>query len=461
MGHWFENNAPRAYLTARSESRYSVSIMGLIHLEESALNVIFPRFISNMVLVATAWAAWLFLTSCRWSHASSAEGDIGPSAAVHVSLKSNGLPDEFFLPGHDTECSNRIIGYRFVAWLDDGHVAVGFNTSPNCRLGPDRMVQGELRILMFDLNGTMTAKRDMPYLADGNGELVADGEAMPGPGGTLLIRIESVNLDEEGRHESPSSVRLLDSKLRDIVQMDRFLEQTTLVEHALVFQEGIVFSGPRNYSILSGPDLKHVEKRQVDWPAGTRTRKFGEHEIAFIHCEQEFKPGQFVSTNVVLAGAKVRCSLNVLGEKEDFWTRQLADGQGANVVGVLGDGSVVGETYKNSAHNLVLWRKDRDPELLPWVPAPLDGEINSSSGDFSRYAMLAVSQDRPCNPLTRVIGGSCDDQADGRWFIFDRKLGQPVVNRAFPRNGRAALSPDGLHYASFEAGELRVYSLPK
>jgi len=26
--------------------------------------------------------------------------------------------------------------------------------------------------------------------------------------------------------------------------------------------------------------------------------------------------------------------------------------------------------------------------------------------------------------------------------------------------GRAALSPDGLRYASFEAGELRIYSLP-
>jgi hypothetical protein len=35
------------------------------------------------------------------------------------------------------------------------------------------------------------------------------------------------------------------------------------------------------------------------------------------------------------------------------------------------------------------------------------------------------------------------------------------VNQRFPKNGRAALSPDGLHYASFEAGELRIYSLPK
>jgi hypothetical protein len=35
----------------------------------------------------------------------------------------------------------------------------------------------------------------------------------------------------------------------------------------------------------------------------------------------------------------------------------------------------------------------------------------------------------------------------------------PLVNRSFPKNGRAALSPDGLHYASFEANELRIYTL--
>jgi hypothetical protein len=102
--------------------------------------------------------------------------------------------------------------------------------------------------------------------------------------------------------------------LKDVAQVDRFLEQTTLVEHDLVFQDGVVFTGPRNYSILSGPGLKNVDRQQVDWPSGTRDRKFGAHELAFIHCEQELRPGQYSSSNVVSAGAKVRCTLNVLAQ---------------------------------------------------------------------------------------------------------------------------------------------------
>jgi hypothetical protein len=57
------------------------------------------------------------------------------------------------------------------------------------------------------------------------------------------------------------------------------------------------------------------------------------------------------------------------------------------------------------------------------------------------------------------MGTKCDEGGDGRWFIFDRSAQSPLVNRSFPKNGRAALSPDGLHYASFEANELRIYTL--
>jgi len=107
--------------------------------------------------------------------------------------------------------------------LDRENVAVGFNTSPNCRQSPDRKVSGILRILVFDFKGALKASREIPYLADGNGEIVADGEAMPGPGKTLLVRIESVNLDPEGRQESKSGVRLLDANLKDLAQLDLFL----------------------------------------------------------------------------------------------------------------------------------------------------------------------------------------------------------------------------------------------
>src|SRR5208282_571455 len=138
----------------------------------------------------------------------------------------------------DTKCSSQIIGYRFVVWLNNQNVAVGFNTSPNCRLSPDRKVDGVLRVLVFGLDGKLKASRVLNYLADGNGELVADGEAMPGPNNTLLVRIESVNLDPEGRQESKSGIRLLDANLKDVAQRDLFLEQTTFVDHDVVTEGG-------------------------------------------------------------------------------------------------------------------------------------------------------------------------------------------------------------------------------
>jgi hypothetical protein len=218
----------------------------------------------------------------------SAQTDIGPSASVRVSLKADGLPDGFFQPGADTKCASQIIGYRFVVWLDNQNVAVGFNTSPNCRLSPDSEVSGNLRLLVFDVGGALKASRALSYLADGNGELVADGEGMAGPNDTLLVRIESVNLDREGRHESKSGVRLLDANLKDVAQLDGFLEQTTFADHALVFQDGFTVSGPRAYSLLDGPGAKRISHRKVDWPAGAMDRKFGERAFAFMLCGQNF-----------------------------------------------------------------------------------------------------------------------------------------------------------------------------
>jgi type IV secretory pathway VirB10-like protein len=62
---------------------------------------------------------------------------------------------------------------------------------------------------------------------------------------------------------------------------------------------------------------------------------------------------------------------------------------------------------------------------------------------------------------TYAIGDRIVIPSGARVYVFDRKSSQPIVSRALPKSGRAALSPDGLHYATFEAGELRIYSLPK
>jgi hypothetical protein len=404
------------------------------------------------------------LVGCRsaQTHASSGEGDLGPAADVRISLDKYGLPAGFFQPGFDTKCASQIIGYRFVVWLDYQHVAVGFNTSPNCRQSSDREVAGSLRVLVFDINGNLKASRTIPYLADGNGEIVTGGEGIPGPNGTLLIRIESVNLDKEGQHESKSGVLLLDANLKDVAQLDGFLEQTTLVDHALVFQKGLALTGPRTYSILDGAGPKEIAQRQVDWPTGAMDRKFGEHGFAFMLCGQQLRHGEYTSTNVVHEGAKFRCSLNAQGEDGKVWAIPLEDGETAALVGLLGDGSVVGQVQVKGSNGgrLVIWRKDGHPEALPWLTPQFEGNVDTATRGFSRYASFATNDGRPCNPIAKLLGTACDEGGKGRWLVFDRSSHTPVVNRTFPKNGRAALSPDGFHYASFESSELRIYSLP-
>ena len=407
------------------------------------------------------WINLLFGCSTAHTHPASKQTDIGPVANVQVPLRANGLPEGFFRPGADTKCSSQIIGYRFVVWLDSQNVAVGFNTSPSCRPAPDRKVSGVLRVLVFGQKGSLKASRDLSYLADGNGEVVADGEAMPGPNGTLLVRIESVNLDEEGRHESESGVRLLDANLKDVAQINRFLEQTTFVDHALVFQDGFTLNGPRTYSILDGAGPKEIAHRQVDWPTRAMDRKFGEHGFAFVLCGQELRPGEYANTKVVHVGAKFRCALNALGDNGHPWSAPLQDGETASIVGLLNDGSVAGQVHgeNSSAGRLVIWGKGGQSEVLPWLPPLFEGTIDTATPDLSRYATFATNDAHPCNPIGRVLGTACDEGGDGRFFVFDRSSQFPIVNRGFPKNGRAAMAPDGLHYASFESNELRIYSL--
>lgn len=337
-----------------------------------------------------------------------------------------------------------------MVWLNPNELVVGFNTSPNSRVVPDRKVDGSARLLVFRLNGELKTKRDIPYLADGNGEIVAEGEASAGPKGTLLFRIQSVNLDEQGRNESKSGVLLLDSNLQDIARIDRFLEQTTFVDHALIFQEGFTLGQSRTYDVLDGSPPLQVRRWQLDWPVDARDRKFGEHELAYMVCQQELRPNEYVTTGIIYAGAKQRCKMIAVGETQDTWNVSLKDGETAAIVGLLADGSVVGNISGpekgNNAGQLVLWKKDRTAETLPWIARNECGSVQSATSDMSRYAAFTT----------------CDEESDkGRWIVFDRSSQAPIVNRIFPKNGRAALSPDGLHYASFEAGEFRIYSLPK
>jgi hypothetical protein len=396
------------------------------------------------------------LAGCKRTQAKEEPTPTEPLPEVRVDLSAHGLPKDFFRPDVETKCAGQIIGYRFVVWLSNENVAVGFNTSPNCRRTPDEKVSGLARILVFDIRGVLKAKRDLAYLADGNGEVVADGEGKAGPGGTLLFRIQSVNLDEEGRHESKSGVLLLDANLKDVSRLDRFLEQTTFVNHALVFQEGYTLSGPRTYSVIDGVPPHETERWQQDWPIGTMDRKFGEHGLAYMLCQQELRPKEYSSSNVIYAGAKWRCTVNATSRNGVSWNAVLRDGDTAAIVGLLADGSVVGKinARKDQAGQLVIWSKDKPAEALPWIPARYEGSIESATADISRYATFATDDDARCEEE----GNHCSN--DGHWVVFDRRSPTPIANRVFPKNGRVALSPDGMHYASFESGELRIYSLP-
>ena len=407
-------------------------------------------------LSRTAMVFAIFLGAC-FTGCAKAQPDQGSAPEVRVSLAPQGLPKTFFRLGEDTKCSDKIIGYRFVVWLDSKNVAVGFNTSPNCRVSPTSLVTGSARILVFDIRGNLEASRDVGYPADGNGELVADGAAMPGPGNTLLFRIQSVNLDPSGATESKSGVLLLDRNLKDIDRVYDFLEQTTFLDHAMVFQQGFTSSGPRNYSVLSGNPPKEIEQWTEDWPTGTMDRKFGEHQIAYMLCQQELKPNTYTASNIIYAGAKRRCAMTVQDKAGSAWNVPLKEEGTAAIIGVLPDGSVAGQLNVRGGNSgqLVIWKRDRTTEALPWLASKYSGSVQSAVPDMSRYATFVTDDGRLCEEFAR----GCSD--NGRWIVFDRKSSAPIVNRTFPKNGRAALSPDGTHYASFEAGKLRIYSLPK
>jgi hypothetical protein len=397
----------------------------------------------KLTLAAGVFALACLLLGCSRVK-TNAEHEPVPDARIQLSAL--GLPKDFF--STRDEAPRTIIAYRFVVWLNREEVVVGFSTSPISRVTPDH--KGSVRLLIFNVAGVLKSKRDIAYPADGYGELVAEGEATAGPSGTLLFRIQSVNLDKEGNNESKSGILLLDANLQDTARIDRFLEQTTFNDHALVFQEGFTLGQSRTYDILDGsPPLRSKRWRQ-DWPIDARDRKFGEHGLAYMVCQQELRPNEYVSTGVFYAGAKQRCKMMAEGEDRASWEVSLKDGETAVIVGLLADGSVVGQirgTEKgDNAGRLVIWKKDKTTELLPWIPRDNCGSVQSATGDMSRYAAFAT----------------CDHRNDsGRWIVFDRRSPTPLVKRVFPENGRAALSPDGLHYASFESGELRVYSLPR
>jgi len=320
------------------------------------------------------------LGGCRLARTKDSSVDAGPKPELEKNLTVYGLPKDFFERDADIKCGHHIIGYRFVVWLGNDAIAVGFNTSPNCRPSPDSKVSGTARVLVFSPTGARKAQRDLPYLADGNGELVAPGEVSPGPLDTLLFRIESVNLDPEGRNESKSGLAQLDASLKEIVHLDSFLEKTTFVDHAPVFGD------PSGLALFNGAPLIEIRRWPRSVPQGVRDRSFGEHGTAYMVCQQELRPNEYVSTNVVYAGAKQRCAMKVEADDGGEWTVSLRDNETASIIGILADGNVVGHISQpeSKAGRLVIWKKNRPTEVLRWIPDSSCGSIDSATADMSR-----------------------------------------------------------------------------
>ncbi len=247
--------------------------------------------------------------------------------------------------------------------------------------------------------------------------------------------------------------------MKDAGRLDRFLEQTTFVTHALVFQD----RNTRTYSIFDRVPLAEPKQWQQDWPLGARDRKFGDHGVAFMTCQQELRPNEYVSTGIVYAGAKQLCTMTAEAEDRRPWTVPLRDGETASIVGVLADGAVVGNinVKDSSAGKLVIWQKDKPMETLPWIPATYCGSVEGATTDMSRYAVFASDNCHDIGGLMRLLGVGHSATDVGRLMIFDRRSQKAITDRTFAKNARAALSPDGQRYASFEDGELRIYALPK
>lgn len=409
----------------------------------------------TLVAFACCMAAGCFHSAERQREG---QNEVGPVPSARTALSSMGLPEDFFRRDMHPDCAREIISYRFLVWLDSKTLAIGFSTSPVCRVAPDQPVKGMLRILVFSSDAKFHTARDIPYLADGNGEIVADGEAAPGPNNTLLLRLQSVNLDPQGRTESKSTVLLLDRDLKEVGRIERFLDEITFVNHDLVFHTGS-FLGPQTYSILGGPALEPVAHREVSWPTGTRDSKFGEHGFAFMLCSQELSPGEYRATSGVVAGAKQRCTMNALDEQGNSWSAGLQDDEVAEIVGLLSDSEIAAIIRGRGPEKLVVWKKGNGPSPLPWLPKNFDGRVDSSTPDLSRYASLATNDDSSCNVLMKVLSIPCGGNAGGRFFVFDSKSSTPLVDRGLSEYAKAALAPDGMHYASFESSELRIYPL--
>lgn len=369
---------------------------------------------------------------------------------VRVSLARYGLPLDYAKHDHD-DCTAHVIGYRSLVWFSDNLLAVVFNTGASCRTSSKvEVTGGTARLLVFDGGGHLKAKRDVAYGADGGDEMVAPGDAVRGPDQTLVLRIE------EGRGSKSGEI-LFNPALKELVRIDRFMELSSVIDPSLVFQRGFVLNGPRTYDVVYGLSPSKSKTITENLSEGAMASKVGRDGYEYALCQQELAPNEYRSSNVVYAGVHRRCVLHVKPSVGPAWTAALGQDEVADILGTLEGGDVVGIVRRvKEPDRLVRFSANSAQYQLPWFPAGYETELQSIDDRMDRYQGFARKQESKGCSLTGV---GCDEAADGRLMIFDRSSKIPLVNRRMSQSARVAISPNGRRYATFEAGELRIYSL--
>jgi hypothetical protein len=369
---------------------------------------------------------------------------------VAVSLRQYGLPVDVFERERPGNCQFQYQTYRFVHWLRQDVVAVGFSESPSCSR-TSQHIAGRLKVITFRNTGEKLAEMELGY-ESGDGQFLSMNTGVwAGPVGSLAIETVAST-------DSSSKLNLFTSDLRPLKEIPLppgvGFQGVTFSDHALILRRYQQDTEEISYEFIRGAPLE-----SSSWGIKTEAREslsFGEDTAAWNHCDMKFKTEVSGNTTVSQLDGAPRCRLEVALRVGSPWSVDLKGGDMADILAVLRDGRVVAELGNPDTHRRTLMCFGPDKrEDLPWEnPSGHDPLLAGTTEDFSRYAAFQTND----NALCEGLGKLCS--ANGTFLIWDKLKKEPILRRTFPKNGRAELAPDGRSYASFESGEMRFYDVP-
>jgi hypothetical protein len=160
---------------------------------------------------------------------------------VSIDLMSKGLPSGFFGRYDFGLCRHTYLGYRSVRWISTARLLVAFNTTPDCSRRA-RRVEGNLRLMTFDLRGIVLNSTDLQYEA-GEGILTTREEPENdgiwiGPQSTVLVNFPGVLLKTSMSQPrlvifSPDLLRIQEVIPKDSIKF----EGVTADHNSVVFED--------------------------------------------------------------------------------------------------------------------------------------------------------------------------------------------------------------------------------